>query len=73
VAGSSGLGLPFKGGIMGPQPDLFVGLPADAAGHVEFSFTWPAFAPSGASLLVQVWMNDTSGWASSRTLFAVTP
>jgi hypothetical protein len=73
VAGYSGLGLPFKGGVMGPQPDIILGLPADAAGHVELSFTWPAFAPSGVSLFVQAWMNDTSGWASSRTLFAVTP
>jgi hypothetical protein len=73
VAGYGGLGLPFKGGTLGPQPDIIVGLPADAAGHVELTFIWPAFAPSGTSLFVQVWMDDAAGWASSPTLFATTP
>ena len=68
---------PFKGGVFYPTPVLmqFV-LAADIFGEVNLHSTIPAGTPSGASFVMQAWMQDiTSGTGVSGTngLKAIVP
>ena len=76
VAGTEAVGVPFKGGVLVPSPDVFVGLLVDPSGGAQFSGTRPAGAPSNASLYAQAWVQDASGpagWAASNALSPSTP
>lgn len=77
VIGFSAVGLPFKGGVLVPAPDLLVaGLSTGTQGHVFLPSSWPPNAPSGAGLLVQFWVVDGSavgGLASSAGVLMTTP
>lgn len=67
VAGAAPLLLPFKGGVLGPQPTLVVPLPADLAGRATLSFSWHGL-PAGTQVWAQAWMQDAGAWAATRTL-----
>jgi hypothetical protein len=77
VLGLSELGLPFKGGVLCPSPDLlFPALTVDALGTASVEAPFPAGAPSGASLIMQWWIVDPAGpkgFAASNCLEGVTP
>jgi hypothetical protein len=77
VLGLSELGLPFKGGVLCPSPDvLFPGLTVDALGTASVAAPFPAGAPSGTSLIMQWWIADPAGptgFAASNCLEGLTP
>jgi hypothetical protein len=59
VVGASSLGLPFKGGVLVPSPDLLVlGLPVDAFGVHALPLTWPVGVPVGLPFWSQHWVQD---------------
>ena len=78
VAGLSHAELPFKGGLMVPEPDALVGpLVLDASGELDLDIPWPVGQPAGLCvvqqpcLFVQAWMQDPSGpkgWVASQGL-----
>ena len=62
VLGTGVLGVPFKGGVMVPDPLLFVfGLPTGAGGGFLLSSTWPPGLPAGFTLVLQAWVTDAGG------------
>ncbi|MHC5209611.1 MAG: SUMF1/EgtB/PvdO family nonheme iron enzyme [Planctomycetota bacterium] len=77
VIGLSVLGLPFKGGVLVPSPDLLVlGLPVDGLGAHQLSFAWPPGVPSGITLVFQHWATDPggpAGFAASNGLSGTAP
>ncbi|MHC5210743.1 MAG: agmatine deiminase family protein [Planctomycetota bacterium] len=59
VMGFDALDAPFKGGVLVPNPALWVfGLLTDGGGALSLSGTWPNGVPSGLSLYLQVWVVD---------------
>jgi hypothetical protein len=72
VVGFVELAAPFKGGVLGPSPDLLVfGLPTDAEGALALPFILPAAAPPGLTLWMQAWVSDpaaSAGLSASNTL-----
>lgn len=76
VVGLSLLGVPFKGGLMVPHPDILFALPTDAAGALEVGGLWPVGVPSGTHLYVQWWVQDPAGpvgFAATRGLQGSAP
>jgi len=75
VASTGLLNAPFKGGILGPTPDLILPVAVNAgSSHVEVM--WPAGVPSGAEIFIQAWIADggaPKGFAASPTLRGTTP
>jgi hypothetical protein len=75
--GSSLLGAPFKGGVMVPKPDVFLGgLSTGPAGSVVLNGKWPASIPSGVTTWYQHWIIDAAGpkgFAASNALRATSP
>lgn len=59
VLGLSELAAPFKGGILGPAPDVFLpALGLDASGGLGFVFALPADVPAGLEVFAQAWLPD---------------
>jgi hypothetical protein len=55
--------VPFKGGVLVPQPDRLIGpLPLNGAGSLHLSLTWPAGLPPGQTIDMQWWILDL--WAN---------
>jgi len=77
VIGLAGLGAPFKGGTMVPQPDVLVtGLPTDGVGGFLVSAPWPGGLPSGFSTWYQFWVTDAAGpigFSASNGVVGTTP
>jgi hypothetical protein len=77
IVGVSQLGLPFKGGVLIPSPDILIfGLSTNAHGTVSLSSTWPFGLPSGFMFLTQYWITDSAGpagFAASNGLSGTTP
>ena len=76
VAGLQQLGVPFKGGVLVPNPLVLLPLVTDATGKVTLPFTIPAGVPAGSSLYFQAWISDpgaSAGLAASNGLQGVTP
>jgi hypothetical protein len=74
VFGLGVLGAPFKGGVMVPDPLLFLPLTTNGDGALLLPFTLPA-VPSGLPLTLQVWLADPAGsvgYAASNALEGVT-
>jgi hypothetical protein len=62
ILGLSPFGVPFKGGVLWPAPDVIVaGLVSDAEGRLTVAATLPVGLPSGFSLWAQTWYADASG------------
>jgi len=57
--GFTPLRAPFKGGILGPKPNIQLNVNLDAFGENQLVYQWPN-APAGLRLWVQVWMHDVS-------------
>lgn len=55
VLGLAPLDAPFKGGLMGPNPDVIVNLASDPTGSFQLVYQWPA-VPAGFRMWAQVWM-----------------
>jgi hypothetical protein len=68
VIGFTSLRLPFKGGILGPSPDIILNLFTDATGSITLPFTIPAGTPPGTMLWAQYWFADAVNFCSSNTL-----
>ncbi|HYN64594.1 MAG TPA: hypothetical protein VES36_08320, partial [Candidatus Limnocylindrales bacterium] len=75
--GFSLLGAPFKGGVMVPDPDFFLGgLPTGPTGSVVLNGNWPVGIPPGVQTWYQHWVVDAAGpkgFAASNALRATTP
>jgi len=73
VAGFSALDAVFKGGVMGPAPDLILsGLFTDGSGALALATTWPELPPA-TSVWFQVWVEDAggpAGFSASNTVSA---
>jgi hypothetical protein len=62
VIGFSDLSLPFKGGVLVPQPDaILAGLPLWPAGTLVLVAAWPAGLPPALDLWFQHWIVDPAG------------
>jgi hypothetical protein len=77
VIGLISILLPFKGGVLVPNPDLVIfGLPTGPAGTLALNGTWPASIPSNVSFFFQHWVADPggpAGFAASNGLKGTTP
>lgn len=76
VIGATAIGVPFKGGVLVPAPDLLLPVATDALGAIETAFTVPGGLPSGAALFVQCWLSDASApskFAGSNAIMSVVP
>jgi hypothetical protein len=77
VVGLTDALLPFKGGVLVPNPDLLIGpLLLDAQGGLVLAGTWPAGVPSDSETWIQVWALDPKGphgWTASNALQLITP
>ncbi len=77
VVGQAAANLPFKGGVMVPQPDLLLpGFVTDATGQVVFESSWPPGLPSGLTFHLQHWITDAAGpkgLAASNAMRGTTP
>jgi len=68
--GFTPLRAPFKGGILGPKPDIQFNFNTDPFGELFFIYQWPV-APPGVQLWVQFWMQDAlqpDPFCSTQTL-----
>ncbi len=76
VVGLDRADLPFKGGVIVPDPALFVpGLPTDGAGTLDLVGLWPVGLPPEFQLYLQFWVVDPGapkGLSASNALLAVT-
>ena len=71
VFGGSQLGLPFKGGVLVPSPDVLVYVPLDGAGELTLGGTWPALIPTSIPIWIQTWVSDPAGpvgWTATNGL-----
>jgi len=76
VIGASQLNVPFKQGVLVPALDWLINLPVNASGSGSLTAPWPAGAPSGLSVTVQLWLPDPgapAGLAASNAVSEVTP
>lgn len=60
VLGLTALNLPFKGGVLVPQPDRIYPVVLDAAGGLAATATWPHGVPAAPPMLLQAWMLDAT-------------
>ncbi|RKY20883.1 MAG: hypothetical protein DRQ55_06100 [Planctomycetota bacterium] len=77
ILGLSQLGLPHKGGVLCPNPDVLVlGLPIDANGELALSFAFPSGVPAGTDLWWQIWVQDAAaphGLSASNCIRSTSP
>jgi hypothetical protein len=77
LVGLSALNVPFKGGVLVPNPDVILGpLGVDGAGDVSLSTFWPAGVPGQFTSYYQFWIPDAAGpkgYAASNGVSATTP
>lgn len=79
VLGLSQLNLPFKGGVLVPNPSapgFFVGLMTDGAGGAQLQGQWPFEIPESLTTISQWWIVDAAapqGLAASNALQGTTP
>lgn len=74
VVGLASLRAPFKGGILGPVPDIVLSsFQTGITGHIDLPFTLPHSLPPGTQFWVQFWIHNptaTFGLSASNTLQA---
>ena len=67
----------FKGGILGPSPDVaFAGFVTDEIGNLSLEGHWPAGVPSGFTFYFQAWLVDPAaiaGIAATNDLIVTAP
>ncbi len=71
IAGFSAIDAPFKGGVLGPSPDLLVAVPLTPTGDNLTLFEVPPGVPAGTEVWIQHWIVDAGavfGWCASNTL-----
>jgi hypothetical protein len=77
VMGLSELSVPFRGGILVPNPDaLALGLPVDAQGESHLALPIPVGLPPGLAVWFQAWIQDPGGpfsLAASNAVKGTTP
>ncbi len=77
VIGLSEANFPFKGTTMVPCPNFILyNLPTDSDGNLVFSGTFPTGIPSGFSLWLQYFIDDTAakfGYSASNAVKGTTP
>ncbi len=62
VVGLSEINVPFKGGVIVPDPLLLVsGLGLSPLGSLVLPATWPAGVPVDTTLAMQMWFSDAAG------------
>jgi len=76
VLGLSNLSIPFKSGVLVPNPDFLLPITVDGFGVASLSTLWPVGVPSGATFYSQFWISDPAGpagFAASNGLSGTTP
>jgi hypothetical protein len=77
VVGLSSVWLPFRGGLLIPDPGFLVlPLPLDGAGAATLPFVFPIGVPAGLNFWFQAWIPDAAGpvgFAASNALLATVP
>jgi len=63
IVGLTPLELPFKGGVLVPDPDLVLPFVADGSGKLLLQFVWPSGLPPSFELRFQAWIVDPQGVA----------
>lgn len=69
LAGSSGvlivgldeINVPFKGGVLVPEPLSLISISFDGSGQSLLSTTWPVGIPAGTTVALQSWFFDING------------
>lgn len=75
IIGLSALSVPFKGGVLGPNPDLLIPL-GTGAGAFNLNGSMPVGLPSNFKLWLQSWTPDAGGPVgldATNTLQLITP
>jgi hypothetical protein len=70
------LGVPFKGGVLWPSPDLVFGPLFPLIGDSILAGPWPAGLPAGFSFVVQAWWPNAASpgdWFGTNGLRGVQP
>jgi hypothetical protein len=76
ILGGSAADLPFKGGVLVPQPTFLLPVATNALGEAHLSAPLATPLPSGVDLYVQAWLADAGGPAglsATAAFHAVTP
>jgi len=76
VLGLGQVGVPFKGGVLVPTPDVVLGGLSVVSQSLELSTTFPPGVPSGSQLVYQFWVQDVTGpagFTASNGLVSTTP
>ena len=76
VLGLAALNLPFKGGVLVPQPDRIYPIVLDATGGLTATATWPHGVPAAPPMLLQAWIADAAapaGYSATNGLSLAAP
>jgi len=76
VAGSGLLQVPFKGGVLVPEPDVLLPLATGPDGQLVLAAVWPGGVPPAITAWLQTWIVDDggpAGFSASNALSAATP
>lgn len=77
VVGFTELGVPFKGGVLVPTPDVLLsGFVTDGDGALDLVAPWPSGVFSDVDLYAQFWISDPAGpkgLVGSNAVLGVTP
>ena len=80
VLGLAALDLPFRGGVLVPDPfgpgGLLLPVHADGSGALALAGAWPAGSPAGLDIYAQYWAADPAGpvgYAASNAITQATP
>src|SRR5690606_36269059 len=79
LMGFGAANLPFKGGVLAPDPGpprVLLATTTDATGSVDLATTWPVGVPSGFQTWTQCWFVDPAapaGFSASNAVRATAP
>jgi len=76
VFGLQTLEVPFKGGVLVPDPfgpgGSVLPVTADGVGRLDLATTWPGGLPAGLDIYAQYWAADPAGWEGYAASNAIT-
>ena len=76
VLGGSPLSVPFKGGVLVPNPERLYFVPLDTQGEFAATAAWPAGIPALIELFLQAWIVDATapaGFSATNALSFTAP
>jgi len=68
IIGLEDISLPFKGGVLLPEPVWLVPVMMGLSGEISLQTSWPDDVPSGVPIFVQVWILDVLGFSATNAV-----